>query len=180
MLTLQGFTQEFNLVFNSRNPKADTVIFDWYFAGELKIPIDSVIQLSLFGNIERDNGTIYHSYKVKADNKYFSVMYFYDTEKDIDMYSFAYFLTFKMFKFGADFIYIDSLSPNIYLAFDYKFIDFKISFADQISKLEFDLKPNFKIGKKDKIKLGYTINGILIEDSWKWNAGFKATIYLKK
>lgn len=176
---------------NTRSAKIDSLKYDWYYKGECNLQFDSIYDVYLMYNRERDNAVLYYSYEVKFTSKYFSSRRFFDTEKNIDITnsSVYYPLVYTknknkyQFKTGYDFSFIDSTTNhNIYTSLSYErdgieWIYLESAFFDELLRFEYRINPTFMIFKNMYIGVG--INGILIKDKFKWNAGGKIILKIK-
>lgn len=158
--------------FNTRNSKSDSISFDWYIKQSITLEIDSIYQFYGMYNTERDNGHDYYSYEVKFQTTYFTVQRFFDTEKDIDLYtSSVYYPLFKYFKLGYDFSYVSKEeNHNIYIGFSYKdWVSAECAFLTDILRYQITLKPTVVLWKK--ISVGPVVNIMSVDDNMKWSAG---------
>ena len=157
---------------NIRNSKSDSIPFDWYTKTSITLELDSTYLFYAMYNAERDNGINYYSYEVRFETTYFTIKRYFDTEKDIDLYtSSVYYPLLKYFKLGYDFSYVSKEeNHNIYIGFAYKdWVSAECAFLTELLRYQITFKPSITIWKK--FSIGPNVNVISVDDNVKWSGG---------
>ena len=168
---------EFEENINTRSSKSDTIPFDWYTKQSITLELDSTYLFYAMYNIERDNGLDYYSYEVRFETTYFAIKRYFDTEKDIDIYtSSVYYPLLKYFKLGYDFSYVSKEeNHNIYIGFVYKdWISAECAFLTEILRYQIMFKPSITLW--EKLSIGPSVNIISVDDVIKWSIGLNLNI----
>lgn len=160
--------QEINgsLVLNSRNPSTGTK-FDYYSKAKVSYTTkDTNNLMKIMGNYERTNGNLYYSYSGLLESKYCNIEYYKNTSKKVEYLNSAiYYPIYKKYvSIGYSLLYYGEYRNSIYVKYNYKFIDFDISFLNRINKISLDVNPWHKW-------IGVNLDILYIENDYKWNFG---------
>lgn len=164
ILAFNSYSQSFELHNNFRNSKVDTIPFDWYVS--LKYNTNN---LSFKTSIERDNGKIYYCLSESFEDKNFYLKYLYDTELKADMISTALFYSTNGFKAGFDISKQNEFVYGVLIAFKCKLFYITTIFWDKLLRLDYEFCPKIKINQQMSVGLG--INGLYLNEKYKWNSG---------
>lgn len=179
LLPVFSFSQQLELHPNFRNAKVDTNKFDWYVSGMYQYGTDSTYLFKIKCSVERDNNILYYMYIQRIETRNFYMQYLYDTEIDADILSIAYYYNYKkIIRVGVDLtknIGINSVQPGIFLGVKYKFITAEVVLWNKLERLQYEIKPTWKLTQKSSI--GLMLNGYACNDNFKWNSG--AVILIK-
>ena len=159
----------------------DSVPFDWYFKSELRAIIDSVYELRVVYNREREIDRMYYAYEISMSSKYLNFRRMFKTENNTDFFSIKAFIPVGSYmRFGYDFIYNiaqeDQQNNFIFAEVRYEFVKVSASFLDELVMFEYGVNP--RINVTDAIDVGLTLNGIYFNDTFLWNNGITLNIKL--